>query len=363
MIWTILLFLCVLSVLVIVHEAGHFFAAKKMGMDVEEFGLGFPPRVFGWKDKKGMLWSLNAIPIGGFVRIKGESGDSNEHGSFAQKGVFPRLFVLVAGVFMNMVLALLIFSILAGLGVPTILNGSTPKNAVITDQYIMVGSVLPGAPADEAGIEWTTKIISVNGQTRNSADELLQVVQEASITPDQQIELLLEKDGVEETVLVTPKFIEQIDHNGIGVSFVDVGTIRYPWYMTPIEGVKITWSVTSQMFVMVPEALKALFANLFSSSTGGVAGPVGIAVMTGQVARQGFVSLLQFAGFLSVNLAIINAIPFPALDGGRMVFVALEGIRRKKLNPRTEAIIHNTGFLLLMALIAIVTYKDILNVF
>lgn len=358
MIITILIFLIVLSVLVVVHEFGHFYAARKSGMDVEEFGLGFPPRVFSWKDKKGMLWSLNAIPLGGFVKIKGESGDhKNDLGSFANKSIFARFVVLIAGVVMNFLLAIVILTIGFMIGMPQVLQEDLPKGAIITDRIVMVADVLPESPAGKAEIALGDKILTVNGVRMEDTDSIKDVLSAAS-TSD-MIELQIEHAGESSLVTLEPTYLEEIDGTGIGVALVESATVRYPFYLAPIKGIETTVFWTVQIPVGLYDLLKTWVAG--EEIEGGVAGPVGIAKLTGEVARDGFGNLLRFTAFLSVNLAILNVMPFPALDGGRIAFLFVEAIRRKPNSPQVEAVIHNLGFLILMLLVIVVTYSDIVG--
>ncbi|MBU1126401.1 MAG: site-2 protease family protein [Patescibacteria group bacterium] len=359
MILTILIFLILLSVLVIAHEFGHFFVAKKMGMDVEEFGLGFPPRVFAWKGKKGMLWSLNLIPIGGFVRIKGESGDNrNDPKSFATKSIPARIIVILAGVVMNMILAGVFLSIGFGFGFPGVVDDSISPKAHVSDQHIVISHVLEGSPAAE-NIELGDVLISINGVPYINAAVSHEAI--SKLAEEDSMFITVERSGEEETFEISAVFLEEINKDGIGISLVDVGIVRYPWYMAPWKGIQATASFTWQILAMFGFIIKELFTQGGASID--ISGPVGIAVFTGEVARQGFLYLLQFAAILSINLAIINVLPFPALDGGRLVFLLAEGIRKKPVNAKVEAIIHNFGFLLLMLLVVVITYKDIVKFF
>lgn len=360
MIWTILLFLLVLSVLVIAHEWGHYFAARKMGVAVEEFGLGFPPRLFSWKDKKGMLWTFNLIPLGGFVKIKGEGLEDRESpDSFAKKSVWARLLILLAGVTMNLVVAAILLSVGFGLGLPSYIEDGLPSGAQVADQKISIVEVLPGSPAELAGLMPGDQVISIDGQTYATASENRSALGDPG--DDGVFDIVVDRAGSTAQATVVPAYIKEIDHLGVGAAVVQTGTVSYSWYLAPIKGVEATYAYT----LAVGAGLYQMIAGLVSGQgvSADVSGPIGIAKMTGEVAQMGFVYLLQFAALLSINLAVLNVFPFPALDGGRAVFVLLEVIRRKQASPKFEAVVHNMGFLVLILLVIAVTYRDILNLF
>lgn len=358
MIWTILLFLVVLSVLVIAHEWGHYAAAKKIGADVEEFGLGFPPRLFSWKGKDGMIWSFNAIPIGGFVKIRGESGeDRSGPGSFANKGIFQRLFVLAAGVVMNLFLAAILFSIGFMVGIPAITEGGVSGAAMVSNEAMRVAEILPGSAAEEAGLKLGDTLISIDGIEFENSEQARSALVPESI--DQIFDVTILREDQELTLSIDPKIEEGFDNEIIGIALLETGTVRYPLYLAPIKGVETTFVYTRDISIAFYQIIK----NLILGRDPGVelSGPVGIAVMTGEVASMGFVYLMQFGAILSINLAIINILPFPALDGGRIFFVMIEAVRRKPTSPEFEAVVHNLGFVVLMLLVIFVTYKDILG--
>ena len=360
MFFTILLFLLILSVLVIAHEWGHYAAARKMGMGVEEFGWGFPPRLFARKGKDGMLWTVNAIPLGGFVRIRGEGIDDRDApDSFAKKSVPARLFVLLAGVGMNLVVAVVLLSIGFAVGIPGIVEGGVDANATIESQAAMVTDVLPDSPAAQAGITAGDTITSVDGTSYNDATAIREALQHPG--DDGKFDIKLLRGGEEQTISVIPAYIASIDRMGIGAGILETGVVRYPWYVAPVKGVEATAQLTSAVVMGMYDLIAGLVTGHGMSAD--VSGPVGIAKMTGEVARMGFAYLLQFAAMLSINLAVLNALPFPALDGGRVVFVHLEVIRRKPASVKVEAIVHNTGFALLMLLVVLVTYRDIVHLF
>lgn len=351
---TLLLFLAVLSLLVFVHELGHFVVARLMGMKVEEFGFGFPPRFWGVK-RGGTTYSINWIPLGGFVKIKGESGEeSQDDDSFASKKAWQRFLVLIAGVTMNLVLASALFSIGYMVGLPGIVHEDLAGNARVSEQEITVMQVVDGSPAAVAGVVSGDTIISLDGQTFEFDTQARDYFGEHGT---QGVEMVVEgADGSMRTLSVTSEYLESVETTGVGLGFISTGLIAYPFFSAIGQGIYTTYQFTIEIL----KAFGGLIRDLIVSQEVAVdlSGPVGIAVMTGQVAAMGMVYLLQFAAVLSINLAIINILPFPALDGGRILFLIIEKIRGRAVNQKIEVAIHNLGFMLLMAIVVIVTYKD-----
>lgn len=370
---TLLIFLVVLSVLVFVHEFGHFICAKRAKLRVDEFGFGFPPRVVGvqrvdgrrkviWGSSKdfdvrqgGTLYSINALPFGGFVRIKGESGEEKEDpDSFGNRRALTRIGIIAAGVIMN---ALLTVVLIAGgylIGFPQVLDGTTSKYARIHDPRIEILNVLPEGPAGKAGLEAGERLIAGNGKAFESAEEFKTFVTEFLEKP---IQLTLQKDGVARTLEVVPKLLKETQKPGIGIALAEVGEVRYPLWLAVPKAVELTSILFKSIAVAIGDILRD--AVLGRPVTADLAGPVGIAVLTGQAAKQGFVALLQFMAILSINLAFLNIIPFPALDGGRILFILIEKVLRRPVPRKVEGWIHSVGFAFLILLVLFVTYRDL----
>jgi regulator of sigma E protease len=367
---TLLLFLVVLSVLVLIHEAGHYFAARMFGVKADEFGYGLPPRIFGivrvgkkWKwvsgkdrkEYKNTIWSLNWLPIGGFVRIKGEQGEGgHDADSFHTKPIWQRVIVLAAGVGMNWLLAIVLLSIGLMVGAPAVVEG-LPSGAIIEKRQVTIAEVLPDSPAKAAGLEAGDVITSVGG----AMPEDVATTQQLIGSYKEKTFVLIVRRGEEERAFdVRPVYIASVDRAAIGVALVDTGTVRYPFFKAIYGGVLLTWEYTKLVTLTFVDLARELVQGRTDTASQ-VTGPVGIAVTTGQMARQGFVALMQFTAILSINLAVVNFLPIPALDGGRVLFLIFEGIRRKAMNRRVEAWIHNVAFLLLIALILFVTVRDL----
>ncbi len=351
---SILIFLVILGVIIFAHELGHFVAAKRAGMRVDEFGFGFPPRIFGIK-RRGTIYSINLIPLGGFVKIKGENGeDAWETDSFAAKSMPRRVTVILAGVTMNVVLAFVLFTGGYLIGMPQA-TGVTPKSAIVSNQSVRVGAVLSGSPADKAGLKSGDTVKALDGAAVSGADALRTAIRSGS----GDVELKVKSDSAEKTIKITPEILKETGARGIGVELIDVGTVRFPWYLAPLRGAEATlnmlWAIVVSFWNLIVGLVigKGLVAD--------VSGPVGIAVVTGQAAQLGFRYLLEFTALLSLNLAVINAIPFPALDGGRFLFLIIEALRGRAVSRKVEGIVHQVGFSLLMILIVAVTYRDLVR--
>ncbi|MBI2860314.1 MAG: RIP metalloprotease RseP [Chloroflexi bacterium] len=344
MLITMVAFLAVLVVLVIAHELGHFFTAKASGVRVDEFGLGFPPRLLSFK-KGETRYSLNIVPLGGFVKMAGEE-DPGVPGSLASKGIATRIMVLSAGSLMNFLLPFLLFSIAF----------MVPHNAV--SGQVFIKEVAPGSPAERAGIRPGDQVLEIDGNAILNVGDLHRTVQ--SNLGNEITVLVRSADATEKQVRVTPRWRPPEGQGALGV-VIEMQTptlVRqsYPiWQAIPMGAQEMI-----ETFVLFKNVIISMIAGVAPVA---VAGPVGIAQITGEVAKAGLSPLLEFSAFLSINLAIINIFPLPALDGGRIAFVLLEWVRRgKRISPKTEGLVHLIGFAMLMALVAVITYRDILRI-
>ncbi len=351
---SLLIFIIVLGIIVFVHEFGHFIAAKRSGVRVDEFGFGFPPRIFGVK-RGDTIYSLNWIPLGGFVKIKGETGeDRTLPDSFSSKPAWNRAIILLAGVGMNILLAAVLLGIGFGIGVPQITD-NLPPSAIIKERSVQIVDVLSEKPAARAGVHAGDTILSVDGREVADADMLRDAVRSG----EGDIKLVIRRNHKEQELTVTPLVLTETGARGIGVQLANVGIVRYPWYIAIPRGFAAAFEYLWIIIVSFGLLLKNLVIG--KGLTADLSGPVGIAVLTGQVARLGFTYLLQFIALLSLNLAVINAVPFPALDGGRFLFLVIEKLRGKPMPKRAENIAHQIGFALLMLLVLAVTYRDLVR--
>jgi regulator of sigma E protease len=341
---TILVFLAVLAVLILAHEAGHFITARASGVRVEEFGFGFPPALL--KIKRGeTTYSINLFPVGGFVKLAGEEDPGVPH-SLASKGIGTRLLILAAGSLMNVLLPIILLSA----------SHIIPHNVAI--QTVSVREVALDSPAEKAGIKAGDTLLAINGRPLRNSGELFYNVHLNLGSP---IELETQRADSIRKVQITPRWKWPTGQGPLGItiqaSSPSMTRESSPFWEAIPKGMRSLWEA---LILLKNEVLRLILQGTAPQ----VAGPVGIAQMTGEVAQSGFSPLLSFTAFLSINLAIINILPLPALDGGRIAFVLLEWVRRgKRISPKREGLVHLIGFVMLMALIIIVTYNDILRIF
>lgn len=358
---TLIIFIIVLSVLVFVHEFGHFIMAKRAGMKVEEFGFGFPPRLFGIK-RGETTYSVNWVPFGGFVKILGEDGGERDNPrSFALARAGIKTGVIVAGVVMNVLLAVVLLGIgnAVGLRVGLVDEASVKQAKDIKVQIIQVAT---GSPAEAAGLKPLDEItgFKVDGQTINiSRVEEVQDFVNKNMGREVTVVMMGGDELIEKKLVPRAKPPE--GEGALGVSLAATGLISYPWYEAIGRGAVDTVNIFRYTVVGYATIIK----NVFVTGKAGVelSGPVGIAVITGKAARLGFTYLMQFTALISVNLAVLNIIPFPALDGGRLLFVGIEKLKGRPVPKKIEAAVNSVGFALLIMLMIYVTTKDVLRFF
>lgn len=325
-------------------------------MKVEEFGFGFPPRLFSI-DRGGVKYSFNAIPFGGFVKILGEDGEERDKkDSFAAKSGMWRFGVLIAGVLMNLLFAALLLILSNGIGVRTSLESGVSTDG-ISDIKVQILEVAPDSPAFKAGLTQFDEIVSVEGVTMETASDFQKVV---IANPDKNLQVNIVRDGESRSIEITPEK-DSAGNGRVGVSIITSGRVSYPWYKAVWKGVEDMYNIT----LATIKGYWSLIVSAFSDkqSVGEVAGPIGIATLTGKAARLGIDFFIQFVAIISINLAILNSIPFPALDGGRILFLIIEKIKRSPISRRVEAGFNAGGFALLFLLMIYVTVKDIIKLF
>ena len=357
---TVLIFLLVLSVLVLAHEWGHFITARRAGAKVEEFGFGFPPRLFSWT-KNGTVFSLNLIPFGGFVRVFGETGEHNtEPGSFSYLKIGERAKIVAAGVAMNIILAYALLSVINLIGKPDIVDES--NQALATNIQIQILDVSPNSPASEAGVKSGDAILSakINGQAETFADipDFKNFVDKAR---GQLVEIKLKRGREILDVSLYTRVNPPEGEGALGVSLARVGFIKSPWYIFWWQGLKDTLTLIG----LTASSLFLFFKTLIFTGhlMGEVTGPIGIANLTGQAYQLGWAYLINLTALLSINLAILNILPFPALDGGRLILLGIEKIKGSPVNRKWENAINGIGFALLLALMILVTWQDLAKLF
>jgi len=343
MLIAILVGLAVLSVILFAHELGHFITAKASGIFVEEFGIGFPPRLFSFKWGE-TRFSLNAIPFGGFNKIAGEE-DPSVTRSLASKGIGTRLLVISAGSLMNFLLAIILFSVVFMI----------PRDVLVGQ--VVVEDVAPRSPAAVAGIGPGDTILSVDEKPMKNNAELGQYIQ---YNLGNEVTILVQhSDLTTENIKVVPRWNPPEGQGAIGVEIRTENAVAITqsdpfWRAVPLGGSKML-----TYLIVYKDGLVGIFSGEAEAS---FFGPVGIAQLTGEVARVGIRPLLDLAALFSLLLGIFNLLPIPAADGGRIAFILLEWVRRgKRIPPRVEGAIHMVGFALLMLFLLALTYQDILR--
>lgn len=388
--FSILVFLLILSILVIIHELGHFLVAKRLGIKVEEFGFGFPPRVWGKKVGE-TLYSINLLPIGGFVKLYGEDEagggripakvqklpTGNLKRAFFARPVWQRAAVVVAGVVMNTLLAVVIFYLFL------LISGFRTEIPLITDyrfqlanQQNMVNALIvdvaSDSPASKAGLkpctqEYCARVTSVNGQAISGRDAFLNTIKQNA---GREVTLAWEDivSKKDYSARITPRENPPEGQGALGVAF-DVREFAEVSYDTPVQKVFSGFIHPYNLMVYQVEVLGRFVSDAFERQSvqpvsDAVAGPIGIAVLTDRILdfseiRERVLGTLELAGILSLSLAFFNILPIPALDGGRLFFILFEGVTRRKVNQRFETIVHTVGMAVLMGLIAVIFIKEI----
>ena len=334
---TILAFVVIFSIVVFVHELGHFVVAKLAGVRVDEFGFGYPPRLFRLFKRGDTEYTLNAIPIGGFVKVAGDDKPDDPR-SMARRSPWVRLAFLLAGPAMNLALAALLFAVTFMMGVPA------PGVGIL--------EVEAGSPAAQAGLRVGDIIVGVDGQRVVMPSDLQALIEERL---GREVALTVRRGGQElAQPLRVPRAQHAPDQGAMGVRIgVPEERVSYPLFSALGLGLQ-------QALVSVVAIIGGLIAMVRGAVPADLAGPIGIAQMTGQVARSGLTQLVEWTAFLSVNLFIINLLPIPALDGGRLVFVGLELLRGgRRVDPQKEGLVHFVGIVLLLTLFLVVSYFDV----
>ena len=380
MLLTIIVFFLILGLLVLVHELGHFVVARRNGVTAEEFGFGFPPRLIGtyrdrngkrkWvfgnkqieeeiKDKEETIYSINAIPLGGFVKIKGEDGeDKGDPKSFAAQSIWKRFKILSAGVFMNFVLGFVLFVIAFMIGLPEVIDDADQ----VPGSKIQVAEIAADSPASAAGLQIGDELVMVSvAETDIQPKTIAQFQEITKQYAGSEITLKVKHPGDENIVesKVTPRLNPPEGEGALGIVLVKTAFVPHG----PFESVKRAAETTYNMISAIILFLGDLLARIFTGRKveADVAGPIGIAVLTGQVTKMGFAYILQFAAMLSLNLGVINFFPFPALDGGRVLFLLIEKIKGSPVSQKLEGIIHMAGFMFLIGVMILVTIRDFMN--
>lgn len=363
---TLITFLIILAALVLVHEFGHFIIAKKGGVRVDEFGFGFPPRLWSMK-RGGTLYSLNLIPFGGYVKIFGEqitdetvSGPNSEQ-SFVNKNRAIQAAILFAGVAANFIFAWLLlgFGFIGGMPAPI---DSRFGAESFSDIKTIITFVAPDSPAESAGLKGGDAIVSVaeGGLSlgENKPEAIARFIEERE---GKSLAIKVSRLNQELEFAVSPKILKGQSVSMIGIGMMEAGILKLPIVPAFAEGARSAVNLAKETSIGIFYFLKGLFSG--ETSVADLTGPVGIAGLVGEARELGFSYLVSFTAFISINLAILNLLPFPALDGGRLLFVLIESVSRRRIPAKIANAFNSVGFALLLALMVVVTYRDIIKLF
>jgi len=362
---SILLFIIILAVLILAHEFGHFIIAKRSGIRVDEFGIGFPPKIFGKKIGE-TEYSLNLLPIGGFVKIFGETPDEESSNgpdakrSFINKPKYIQAAVLFAGVFFNVLLAWFLISAGFMIGLPTPVD-ATPEGRPLQNINLVITEILPDSPAQNSGLQVGDKILSLKAGENGIILPSPEATQEFIATrtgEDITVAIQRGKQSAEDFIIRPIEGI--IERPAIGIAMDEIGILKLPFYLAFWEGAKLTIMLTEATFFGLTGFLGDIFTG--NADLSAVAGPVGIVGIVGDASGFGFIYLLSLTALISINLAIINLIPFPALDGGRLLFLLIETIKGSPIKPSIANATNAIGFALLILLMVVITYSDIVKI-
>ena len=346
----LILLIVILGVLIFVHEFGHFITAKKCGAHVYEFALGMGPKIFGFKRKGDPTqYSLRLFPIGGYCAIAGEDGEDDggdkklkKSEYMCNKTILERCIILIAGVCMNFITGFVILFISALIwGAP---NGES-----------VIGAVPEGYPVSKAGIEVGDRIISINGKRVRSWDKITLLLNLKNEKESYEFKIE-KKDGKIKTYDITPDIVKDKEGNEIKVFGIGQDAKRH-------RGLGFSLKYAFSKFFSIIYTMWAIVGNLIigNLSLSALSGPVGVYSIVGEAAHTSIESVLYLMAYLSINLGFINILPFPAFDGGRVLLLIIEAIRKKKMNPKIEHAINAAGFALLMLLMVVITIKDVIN--
>lgn len=369
--------------LVVVHEFGHFLAARRNGVDVEEFGIGFPPQAWSRKTKGGFLFSLNWLPIGGFVRLKGENDAETAPGSFGAASLKTKAKIMLAGVGMNLFAAFVIFTFLALVGMPQLIQNqfSIKGNTKVTHNDVLVGYIESGSPAGKAGFKVRDQLLAIEPPRATYLDASGKKVLFATFGPAQQItsaeqlpqltrkyagqtiRVLYERNGRRNDVDVSLRTTAQAKNGAyLGIAPAEFTLTRATW-SAPVQAVGIMGQFTEATFRGLGTAISALFRGDASTASQQVSGPVGIVVVLHDGSLLGYQFVLLIVGLISLSLAIMNVLPIPALDGGRFYVLLLSRVFGRKLSKDMEERIVGASFVFLLLLVALITIADVKKYF
>jgi len=346
-----------LIALMIIHEFGHFIIAKKFGIRVEEFGIGYPPRIFGKKIGE-TIYSVNLLPLGAFVRIYGETGGVDDLRSFTSLKIWQRVLIVIGGVLAFWITAIIIFSVVFAIGTDLPVGDNDVQG--LTNPQVKIISVSPDSPASSAGLRATDTIKDIKvGGVDTKINKIADFQRITSDNKGKKITIVIERDGVYLNLNLTPRINPPAGQGAVGIGLERMATLvqKYPWYLAPVQGVKYTWDTTINAFKGLYVVFSDLIAGKGAPQGAEFAGPLGITVFLANAASYGIGFFLYFIGMISVFIAIFNLFPIPALDGGKLLFLLIEKIKGKPVSVKVEQGITMAFFAILICLSLFITVR------
>jgi len=351
---TIFIAIVSLIVLVILHELGHFYFAKKFGVRVDEFGIGYPPRIWG-KKIRGTLWSLNWLPLGGFVRIYGHEKRIDEPDSFSTKSFWQKAIIILGGVAVFWVVAAILLTVVMMIGAPTLIEDGDTGFA---DPKVQIAAVSKDSPADQLGLKIGDVIKSMNGVTLDKVGMVQEITKN---NLGQEVPITIQRGRENLDLTITPRTDFPGGEGAMGVALFRTALRQTPWYLAPIEGVKATWNLTAATVLGWGAVIGGLVSGEGLPVGVEVKGAVGIFELFNGIGSLGVSYFLQLIAVIAISLALINSLPIPALDGGWFLFLVIEKLRGKPLNDKLIAKISVSFFFVLIILMIWITARDIMN--
>jgi len=345
--------------LMILHEFGHFILAKKFGVRVEEFGIGYPPKLIGKKIGE-TVYSLNLLPFGAFVKLQGEVGEADDKKSFSQQTVGKRILVALGGVFSFWIVAAVLLSIVFGLGAPVAVDDE--EDGGLSQIKVQIAQIAAGSPAEKADLQIGDTILKMkDGQEEISVKKVIDIQSFTDQHLGAEITLEIERGKNIFDVSLTPRKSPPDDEGPIGIALLRMALKKEPWYLAPLKGIEATGNLT----LGILEGYVFAINNVFKGKPSGVQlmGPVGVLHMMNEVSYLGISYFLNFLATISVYMALFNLLPVPSVDGGKFLFLLIEKIRKKPINEKLEEGITLAFFSLLILLAIWVTIKDIARIF
>jgi len=357
---TIIIVFFSLIFLIVAHEFGHFILAKKFGVDVEEFGIGYPPRIFGKKIGQ-TFYSINLLPFGAFVKVRGEMGEVSDSKSFAGKTILQRFLIILGGVLIFWMISWILISASMKLGTPV----SIPDEEGVSQSKVQIIAIAKNSPAEKEGLKTGDFILKIKTKEAEIGNitKVKEVQDFTNSNLGKEILLTIERGREIFEKKIVPRENPPEGEGPMGIVLTRITLLSFPWYRVPIEGLKATFNLTLSILKSIPKLIFEILSKRKIPAGVEIVGPVGIFSLSSQMVSLGLNYYLRFLALISIYLAVFNILPIPALDGGKILFLGIEFIRKKPVSPKIEQKVTAVFFAFLVFLMILVTIKDILKFF